>query len=72
LRVPNQAAAADDPRCPCAIFTDKITGQALLLAVGLLDCTIKIFYDDSLKFFLPAMGTSFPSCLDISSDRHRW
>jgi U3 small nucleolar RNA-associated protein 12 len=40
-----------------------------LLAVGLLDCTIKVFYEDSLKFFLSLYGHKLPvTCIDISAD----
>ena len=40
-----------------------------LLAVGLLDSTIKIFYADSLKFFLSLYGHKLPVLsIDISSD----
>uniref|UniRef100_A0A8C2FGJ5 WD repeat domain 3 n=1 Tax=Cyprinus carpio TaxID=7962 RepID=A0A8C2FGJ5_CYPCA len=38
-----------------------------LLAVSLLDCTVKIFYTDTLKFFLSLYGHKLPVlCLDIS------
>ena len=41
----------------------------LLVAVGLLDCTVKIFFDDTLKFFLSLYGHKLPVlCLDISYD----
>lgn len=40
-----------------------------LLAVSLLDCTVKIFYTDSLKFFLSLYGHKLPVlCMDISYD----
>jgi U3 small nucleolar RNA-associated protein 12 len=40
-----------------------------LLAVGLLDSTIKLFYADSLKFFLSLYGHKLPVlAIDISSD----
>uniref|UniRef100_A0A8C3JPJ7 WD repeat-containing protein 3 n=1 Tax=Calidris pygmaea TaxID=425635 RepID=A0A8C3JPJ7_9CHAR len=40
-----------------------------LLAVSLLDCTVKIFYVDTLKFFLSLYGHKLPVlCMDISSD----
>uniref|UniRef100_A0A672Q5L7 WD repeat-containing protein 3-like n=1 Tax=Sinocyclocheilus grahami TaxID=75366 RepID=A0A672Q5L7_SINGR len=40
-----------------------------LLAVSLLDCTVKIFYTDTLKFFLSLYGHKLPVlCLDISHD----
>ena len=41
----------------------------LLVAVGLIDCTVKIFFDDTLKFFLSLYGHKLPvMCLDISYD----
>lgn len=40
-----------------------------LLAVALLDSTIKVFFVDTLKFFLSLYGHKLPVlCLDISSD----
>uniref|UniRef100_A0A8C9QI83 WD repeat-containing protein 3 n=1 Tax=Spermophilus dauricus TaxID=99837 RepID=A0A8C9QI83_SPEDA len=40
-----------------------------LLAVSLLDCTVKIFYVDTLKFFLSLYGHKLPViCMDISDD----
>ncbi|XP_030307169.1 WD repeat-containing protein 3 [Calypte anna] len=40
-----------------------------LLAVSLLDCTVKIFYTDTLKFFLSLYGHKLPVlCMDICSD----
>ncbi|XP_030642134.1 WD repeat-containing protein 3 [Chanos chanos] len=40
-----------------------------LLAVSLLDCTVKIFYTDTLKFFLSLYGHKLPVlCMDISHD----
>ncbi len=43
----------------------------LLLAVGLLDNTVRIFYDDSLKLFLTLYGHKLPvMCVDMSYD-HR-
>lgn len=40
-----------------------------LLAVSLLDCTVKIFFQDSLKFFLSLYGHKLPVlCMDISHD----
>jgi U3 small nucleolar RNA-associated protein 12 len=39
------------------------------LAVALLDCTVKVFYADTLKFFLSLYGHKLPVlCMDISSD----
>ncbi|XP_066124256.1 WD repeat-containing protein 3 isoform X2 [Saccopteryx bilineata] len=40
-----------------------------LVAVSLLDCTVKIFYVDTLKFFLSLYGHKLPViCMDISYD----
>ncbi|CAN2387708.1 WD repeat domain 3 [Pristimantis euphronides] len=40
-----------------------------LLAVSLLDCTVKIFFVDTLKFFLSMYGHKLPVlCMDISHD----
>lgn len=40
-----------------------------LIAVSLLDSTVKIFFVDTLKFFLSLYGHKFPVlCMDISSD----
>lgn len=39
------------------------------IAVALLDCTVKVFFMDSLKFFLTLYGHKLPVlCMDISSD----
>ncbi len=58
--------------------TLKLTDQVLCvrhspngkyIAVGLLDCTIKVFYEDSMKFFLSMYGHKLPVLsIDISSD----
>ncbi|XP_058022127.1 WD repeat-containing protein 3 [Ahaetulla prasina] len=40
-----------------------------VLAAALLDCTVKIFYTDTLKFFLSLYGHKLPVlCMDISYD----
>ncbi|KAG4303529.1 hypothetical protein PCK1_000047 [Pneumocystis canis] len=40
-----------------------------LIAVSLLDTTVKVFYRDTLKFFLSLYGHKLPVlCMDISSD----
>ncbi|KAJ3072293.1 hypothetical protein HDU98_003849 [Podochytrium sp. JEL0797] len=40
-----------------------------MLAVSLLDCTVKVFYADTLKFFLSLYGHTLPVLsMDISSD----
>ena len=40
-----------------------------LLAVSLLDCTVKVFFTDTLKFFISLYGHKLPvTSMDISSD----
>jgi U3 small nucleolar RNA-associated protein 12 len=47
----------------------KMSPDGKLLAVGLMDATVKVFYVDSFKFFLSLYGHRLPvMCLDISSD----
>jgi len=47
----------------------RISPDGKLLAVALLDCTIKVFYLDTLKFHLSLYGHKLPVlCMDISSD----
>ncbi|XP_028846956.1 WD repeat-containing protein 3 [Denticeps clupeoides] len=47
----------------------RISPDQRLLAVSLLDCTVKIFFTDTLKFFLSLYGHKLPVlCLDISHD----
>ncbi|XP_064832564.1 WD repeat-containing protein 3 [Oncorhynchus masou masou] len=47
----------------------KYSPDQRLLAVSLLDCTVKVFYTDTLKFFLSLYGHKLPVlCLDISHD----
>eukprot|EP00798_Chlamydomonas_sp_ICE-L_P003607 gene3607-13691_t len=54
---------ADDVLCV------KVSPDGKLIAVSLLDATIKIFFVDTLKFFLSLYGHKLPVlCLDISSD----
>jgi len=44
-------------------------GAGKLLAVALLDCTMKVFFADSLKFWLSLYGHKLPVLsMDISSD----
>ncbi|MCL7047922.1 hypothetical protein MKW94_012302 [Papaver nudicaule] len=46
-----------------------ISPDSKYIAVALLDCTIKVFFMDSLKFFLSLYGHKLPVlCMDISSD----
>lgn len=47
----------------------RISPDGRLLAVSLLDTTVKVFYTDSLKFFLSLYGHKLPVLsMDISSD----
>ena len=47
----------------------KVSPDGALLAVALSDNTMKIFFMDTLKFFLSLYGHQFPVlCLDISHD----
>ena len=40
-----------------------------IIAVSLLDCTVKLFYHDTLKLFLTLFGHKLPvTCFDIASD----
>ncbi|KAI4805886.1 hypothetical protein KUCAC02_010481 [Chaenocephalus aceratus] len=51
------------------ILCVKFSPDNRLLAVSLLDCTVKVFYTDTLKFFLSLYGHKLPVlCLDISHD----
>jgi U3 small nucleolar RNA-associated protein 12 len=53
----------------CLAYSPTKQVSKLLVAVGLLDGTIKLLYDDSLKFFLSLYGHKLPVlCLDISDD----
>ncbi|RWS28730.1 WD repeat-containing protein 3-like protein [Leptotrombidium deliense] len=51
------------------ILAVKISPNGKFIAVSLLDSTVKIFFMDTLKFFLSLYGHKFPVlCLDISYD----
>ena len=41
-------------------FAQLLAQDKLLVAIGLLDNTIKVFFDDSLKFFLSLYGHKLP------------
>lgn len=50
-------------------YTPTTNQQKLCVSVALLDHTIKVFYDDSLSFFLSLYGHKLPvMSLDISDD----
>ncbi len=53
----------------CVKYSPTLQQDRLLIGIGLLDNTIKLFYDDSLKFFLSLYGHKLPVlCLDMSHD----
>ena len=63
LAASKEATMEDD------ILSVGISSNGKLLALALLDCTVKIFAMDSLKFFLSLYGHRLPVLsLDISSD----
>ena len=53
----------------CIRYSHSRDPTKLLVAVALLDNTVKVFFDDSLKFFLSLYGHKLPVlCMDISDD----
>eukprot|EP00903_Cladosiphon_okamuranus_P011942 g11216.t1 len=53
----------------CVRYSRHKQQSKLLLAVALLDSTVKVFHDDSLKFFLSLYGHKLPvMTMDISDD----
>ena len=48
------------------VLSVRYSPNGKLLAVSLLDSTVKIFYQDSLKFFLSLYGHKVSSLLIIS------
>lgn len=53
----------------CVKYSKHKDAGSRLLAVALLDCTIKLFHDDSLKFFLSLYGHKLPVlAMDICAD----
>jgi U3 small nucleolar RNA-associated protein 12 len=51
------------------VLSVKVTPDGKLLSVSLLDNTLKVFFADSLKFFLSLYGHRLPAlCHDVSSD----
>jgi len=51
------------------VLSVKFSPDGRLLAVSLLDSTVKVFFADTLKFFLSLYGHKFPVlCMDISLD----
>lgn len=53
----------------CVRYSNTKDAKKLVIAVALLDCTVKVFHDDSLKFFVSLYGHKLPvMAMDISSD----
>lgn len=53
----------------CVRYSHHKDGTKLLLAVALLDATVKVFFDDTLKFALSLYGHKLPvMAMDISAD----
>lgn len=51
------------------VLVVAVSPDAKYVAVALLDCTVKVLFMDSLKFFLSLYGHKLPVlCMDISSD----
>lgn len=51
------------------VLAVRYSPDARLVAVALLDMTVKVFFDDTLKFYLSLYGHKLPvTTLDISSD----
>ncbi|XP_059667557.1 uncharacterized protein LOC132312981 isoform X2 [Cornus florida] len=51
------------------VLVIAVSPDAKYIVVALLDCTVKVFFMDSLKFFLSLYGHKLPVlCMDISSD----
>ncbi|KAL2554322.1 transducin family protein/WD-40 repeat family protein [Forsythia ovata] len=51
------------------VLVVAVSPEVKYIAVALLDCTVKVFFMDSLKFFLSLYGHKLPVlCMDISSD----
>jgi len=53
----------------CVRYSPTRSADKLLFAAGLLDNTVKVFFHDSMKFFLSLYGHSLPVlCVDFSWD----
>ncbi|XP_073009438.1 uncharacterized protein [Typha latifolia] len=51
------------------VLAVSISPNGKYIAVALLDCTVKVFFVDTLKYFLSLYGHKLPVlCMDISSD----
>eukprot|EP00750_Incisomonas_marina_P013096 INCI17224.2.p1 GENE.INCI17224.2~~INCI17224.2.p1 ORF type:complete len:969 (+),score=216.08 INCI17224.2:181-3087(+) len=53
----------------CVCYSNTTKEDELLICVALLDSTVKVFFDDTLKFFLSLYGHKLPvMAMDVSSD----
>ena len=53
----------------CVRYTPSTDPARVLFAVGLLDATVKVFFEDTLKFFLSLYGHKLPVlAMDVSRD----
>jgi len=51
------------------LLSVHVTPNGKFVAAALLDCTVKVFFEDTLKFFLSLYGHKLPVlCMDSSSD----
>lgn len=54
-----------------SIVSVAISHDTKYIAISLLDCTVRIYYRDSLKFFLSLYGHKLPvNAMDFSTDNH--
>lgn len=69
IELSRQLMMTHDVMCVGYSPVKRETADRVLVAIGLLDHTIKVFYNDSLKFYLSLYGHKLPvMCLDISHD----
>lgn len=53
----------------CLAYSKGTEAAKLLIAVALLDCSVRVYYEDTLRFFLSLYGHKLPvTCMDVSSD----
>ncbi len=53
----------------CLCYNHQKSNDKLIVAIGLLDSTVKLFFEDSMKFFLSLYGHKLPVlAVDISND----
>jgi U3 small nucleolar RNA-associated protein 12 len=53
----------------CVRYSPSRSQDRLLVAVGLLDSTVRVYHEDTLRFSLSLYGHKLPvMCLDMSTD----